>query len=79
MSEIPTQDLSFEQALSELEKIVKTLESGTVELESAIALYSRGVELKKHCDNMLDKAKVEINKVIAHGSEVQAIEPISIV
>jgi len=78
MSELTSSNISFEQALSEVEKIVKTLESGTVELEASIQLYARGVELRKHCEDMLNKAKIEVNKVIASGSEVQGIEPVNI-
>ncbi|HSK78886.1 MAG TPA: exodeoxyribonuclease VII small subunit, partial [Thermoanaerobaculia bacterium] len=42
-------ELSFEQALAELERIVQQLESGQAPLEQSIALYERGAALKAHC------------------------------
>ena len=45
--------LSFEEALHELEEIVKGLEAGDIKLEQAIDNYSRGAALKQHCENKL--------------------------
>lgn len=55
--------LSFENALSELETIVKDLETGKAPLENAIASYARGVELKKHCEKKLREAQEKIEKI----------------
>ncbi|MGB5871966.1 MAG: exodeoxyribonuclease VII small subunit, partial [Albidovulum sp.] len=48
MTDITT--MSFEAAMAELEKVVRDLESGNVELEKSIALYERGAALKAHCE-----------------------------
>lgn len=56
-------DMSFEQALKELESIVRALESGEAELERAIADYSRGNELKEHCLKKLTEAKLKVKKI----------------
>lgn len=63
-------DLSYEQALAELETIVAALEQGDVALEKSIDIYSRGEALKKHCEKLLNvaEAKVEKIRVGADGS-----------
>ncbi len=60
---VPVQDLNFEQALQELEKIVKHLESGDIPLEDSISAYERGVALKKHCEAKLKEAQLKIEKI----------------
>ena len=63
-------DLSYEQALAELETIVAALEQGDVALEKSIEIYSRGEALKGHCEKLLNvaEAKVEKIRVGADGS-----------
>ncbi|MEM6683557.1 MAG: exodeoxyribonuclease VII small subunit [Pseudomonadota bacterium] len=63
-------NMSFEQALAELEAIVTELESGTVELEQSISLYQRGDALKRHCQSKLDaaRAKIEAIQISADGN-----------
>ena len=56
--------LSFEKALSELEDIVRKLETGEVELETSIALYERGAQLKAHCEAKLKDAQEKIEKIV---------------
>ena len=56
--------LSFEQALSELEALVKRLEQGEGSLDDAIADYERGTALKKHCEAKLKEAKAKIDKIV---------------
>jgi exodeoxyribonuclease VII small subunit len=53
-------DMSFEQALRELEAIVNRLEKGDVELEASIQIYERGEALKAHCDSLLRKAEAKV-------------------
>jgi exodeoxyribonuclease VII small subunit len=53
-------DMSFEQALKELEAIVDRLEKGDVELEASIQIYERGEALKAHCDALLRKAEAKV-------------------
>ena len=55
--------LSFEDALGELEKIVKTLETGQTKLEDSITQYERGVALKNHCETKLREAQAKIEKI----------------
>ena len=55
--------MSFEDALSALEEIVKNLESGQVSLEESIDIYTRGTQLRQHCDNKLKDASARIEKI----------------
>lgn len=55
--------LSFEDALGELEEIVRDLESGKAPLDKSIASYERGVALKKHCEKKLKEAQTKIEKI----------------
>jgi exodeoxyribonuclease VII small subunit len=56
--------MSFEQALEELESIVRELESGQGALDDAINAYARGAHLKKHCEAKLKDAQTRIEKII---------------
>ncbi len=58
------QKMSFEQALEELEDIVRTLESGQGALDDAINAYARGAHLKKHCEAKLKDAQTRIEKIV---------------
>lgn len=55
--------LSFEAALSELEGIVRDLESGNAPLEDSIRLYERGIALKNYCTNKLKDAQAKIELI----------------
>ena len=54
---------TFEEALSELEKISKKLESEDITLENAIELFEKGIALSKECSDMLTSAKQKIEKI----------------
>ena len=56
-------ELSFEAALAELEKIVGRLEQGDVPLAESIAIYERGEALKAHCDGLLKAAEAKVEKI----------------
>ena len=55
--------LSFEAAMKELETIVRALESGSADLDKAIADYSRGNALKLHCLAKLNEAKLKVEQI----------------
>lgn len=63
MTDKPVPDLSFEEALKELETIVAKLERGDVALEDSIALYERGAALKAACEKKLAEAEEKIAKI----------------
>lgn len=56
-------NMKFEEALSALEDIVRSLESGEVSLEQSIEIYTRGTQLKAHCEDKLKDATARIEKI----------------
>lgn len=56
-------NLSFEEALQELETIIKKMENGEVKLSDSVSLYERGIALKNHCEEVLKSAKLKIEKI----------------
>lgn len=63
------ESLPFEEALSELERIVRRLEQGEAKLEDAIAAYQRGEALRKHCEKLLAKAQGEVEKITRNAQD----------
>jgi len=55
--------MSFEDALEELEGIVRALEGGKGKLEDAISAYERGARLKAHCEAKLKEAQAKVEKI----------------
>ena len=55
--------LSFEEAMAELEKLVRALEDGRSKLEDAILSYERGALLKQHCQAKLRDAEMRIEQM----------------
>ncbi len=55
--------MSFEDALAELEAIVRGLEEGKGHLEDAIGAYERGAALKRHCEHKLKEAKAKVDRI----------------
>ena len=60
--------LSFEDALAELERIVRGLEGGQQKLEEAITAYERGALLRRHCEAKLAQAEARAIVERADGS-----------
>ena len=55
---------NFETSLKKLEKIVSDLENGELPLEESIKTFEEGVKLTKHCQNLLSKAEIKIQKLV---------------
>lgn len=70
--------LSFEDALAELEKIVRQLESGSADLKSSIDAYERGMALKKHCEARLKEAQSRIEKITVSAEGAVSTAPFNI-
>lgn len=64
-------DISFETALTELETIVKELESGNVELDTAIEKYTEAMKLAKYCSEKLKTATDKVNKILTEQGELK--------
>lgn len=73
--EKPIEDMSFEEALAELEAVVRALEDGKVPLDRSIDLYERGETLRKHCDTRLKAAEMRVEKIVAQGETARGTEP----
>lgn len=64
----------FEEALSELESLVETLEQGEQSLEESLKSFERGVELTRTCQKALDEAEQKV-RMLSSESEVAELEP----
>lgn len=66
-------ELSFEQAMQELERVVSLLERGEASLEDSIRLYDRGARLREHCERRLKDAEERVEKItLANGQATGA-------
>ncbi len=70
----PVDKMTFEEALTELEGIVRQLEAGDVDLEKSIAIYERGAALKAHCESRLKSAELKVEQIV-QGTNGPATEP----
>ncbi len=73
----PVDKMSFEDALAELETIVRQLEQGDVELEKSIAMYERGAALKQHCEARLKAAELKVEQIVQGKDGKVTTEPAS--
>lgn len=68
------EEKNFEESLTELEGIVKTLEGGNANLEEAIELYSKAMVLIKNCSLKLNSATEKVNKILKENGELEEFE-----
>ena len=64
--------MSFEDAVAELEQIVRRLEAGQVKLDEAIRCYERGTRLRRHCEGKLDEAQQRVERIVVGADGVVA-------
>ncbi|MDP9127108.1 MAG: exodeoxyribonuclease VII small subunit [Pseudomonadota bacterium] len=69
--------LSFEDALLELEKLVRQLEDGKAKLDDAITAYERGAWLKAHCETKLREAQTRIEKITLGADGKVSVSPLN--
>jgi len=67
--------MTFEAALEALEEIVQKLDSGQVSLEDSIDIYTRGTQLKRHCEAKLRSAKERVDKIVVGSGGAVGVEP----
>ena len=67
--------MSFEDALSELERIVRQLEEGRGKLDEAISSYERGTALKRHCEAKLREAQAKVDRITVAADGAIGVEP----
>ena len=68
---VPEQELSFEEALTQLEELVARLEKGRLPLTEAVEHYERGMALASYCGDLLDSAELRVRQIdtAAEGEE----------
>lgn len=74
-TEKPVEELSYEEALAELEEIVSALEGEQNQLDESIKLFERGQALAAHCGALLEAAELKVKQVA--GDEIIPFEDIS--
>ena len=67
--------MNFEDALAELEQIVRRLEGGQVKLDEAIQSYERGAQLKRHCEKKLNEAQQRVDRIVIGPEGAISVEP----
>jgi exodeoxyribonuclease VII small subunit len=70
--------MSFEDALAELEQIVRRLEAGQVRLDEAIQYYERGAQLKRHCEKKLNEAQQRVDRIVIGPEGAIGAEPMKL-
>ena len=60
----PLEELSYEDALQELEELVHTLEEGDKDLETTLLYFERGQKLASHCISLLDEAESKVEDLM---------------
>lgn len=68
-------ELTFDQALAELQQVVAALEAGGTPLEASIALYERGVALHERCASLLADAELRVSRLVERaGGAIEALD-----
>ena len=62
---------SFETCLDQLEKTVKELEAGDLQLEKSLELFEKGMALSESCRKQLEEAETRIEILIKKDGKVQ--------
>ncbi len=70
--------LSFEDALAELEQIVRGLEGGQLKLADAIGAYERGATLRRHCEAKLAEAEARVAAIVERADGTLATRPMEV-
>lgn len=72
----PVAELTFEQALDELDALVRKMEAGALGLDESIAAYRRGAELVKFCQSKLAAAEEQIK--VLEGDLLKPLDPVQL-
>lgn len=74
LSAPPIADLSFDDALAELQRTIAELESGNLPLERTLALHERGAALLEHCETLLRSAELRMRQLVSKGGGLDTVE-----
>ena len=67
----PLDDLTYEQALQELEELVQTLESGENDLQKTLIYFERGQALASYCLSLLEDAELKVDQIVKGENETE--------
>ena len=74
MAKEKKEEKTFEESLTELENIVKELESGNVDLDKAINKYSEAMKLAKTCSDKLNNATEKVNQILKENGVLEEFQ-----
>ena len=69
-----SKEISFEEKIKKLERIVAELESGEVPLDDAINKYTEAMKLSKECSNKLTEVSEKVNKILSENGTLEDFE-----
>jgi exodeoxyribonuclease VII small subunit len=74
-SDVALDQLSFDDAFAELQRVVAELEAGGQQLEASIVLYERGVALHERCSRLLADAELRVKRLVERaGGALEALD-----
>jgi exodeoxyribonuclease VII small subunit len=74
---MPPNELTFEEALQNLERIVQRLEEGKLTLDEALQEYEAGVALVRRCQGLLSNAQARVQRLLGVDEQGDAVlEPL---
>ena len=76
MADVDFENLSFEDALAQLETIVRELEAGRIKLDDAVNAYEKATALKKFCEEKLKNAELKVEKINFNSDGSVFTEPL---
>lgn len=68
-NDTPIDELTYEQAIKQLEKIIETLESNDLSLDESVKLFERGQRLANYCSELLDKTELRVQQILGNNLE----------
>ncbi len=69
------ENLTFEEAMAQLQALVETMEKGDGTLEENLALYERGMKLVAYCNQLLEEADMRVQELLPNGDEIPFTGP----
>ena len=70
----PVADLTFDDALAELQRTIAELETGGQPLERTLALHERGAALLEHCETLLKGAELRMRQLVSKGGGLETVD-----
>ena len=69
VNDSPIEELTYEQAMKQLEKIIETLETNDLPLDESIKLFEQGQKLANYCSELLDKTELKVQQILGNKLE----------